>query len=194
MSHARIATLAAAALLAGAAPAEAHTFGAHGAGLADGIAHPFAGLDHLLAMVAVGLYAAQSGGRALWLLPLSFVAAMAAGAVLGAVAGSLPAVELGIVGSVLVLGALVAFGRRLAAPLGAAVVGLFASFHGFGHGAEMPAAASALAYGAGFVAATATLHAAGVAAGLVLTGGTGRLALRAGGGAIAAIGLALMAG
>jgi urease accessory protein len=141
----------------------AHTFGAHGAGFAQGLAHPFTGLDHLLAMTAVGAWAAQQGGRAIWAVPASFVIAMMAGA-LAAVAGvQLPHVEAMVAASVLVLGLLVTFQSRWPLAAGMGMVSLFAFFHGHAHGAEMPEAASPLLYGAGFVIATAILHIAGIA-------------------------------
>jgi urease accessory protein len=173
------------------APALAHTPGAAEAGLAAGFAHPLLGPDHLLAMIAVGLWASQLGGRALWLVPASFVTVMAAGAGLGMVT-ALPAVELGIIGSLVVLGALVAFAARLPAAVGAAIVGAFALFHGHAHGAEMPVGASAL-HALGFVAATALLHGIGVAAGLY-SRDTAAWLVRAGGAAVAATGLVLLIG
>lgn len=194
MRHVRPAILAAAALLASAAPAAAHSVGLHGAGLAEGAAHPFGGLDHLLAMVAVGLWAAQSGGRAVWLVPASFVTTMCLGALLGLGGVGLPLVETGIVLSLLLVGGMVAWGRAL--PLGGAMalVGIFALFHGHAHGAEMPEAGSALAYGLGFVAATAVLHGVGVAIGLGLRGTDGARLVRGGGAAVAAVGLAMLIG
>jgi len=139
--------------------------GAGGAeGLLRGIAHPLGGIDHLLAMVAVGLWAAQRGGRALWLIPAAFVLVMAAGGIAGTLGAPLPFVEQGILASLLVLGLLIAAAARLPLPLSTALVGLFALFHGHAHGAEMPAHAPGLVYGAGFVLATAFLHAAGIGA------------------------------
>jgi urease accessory protein len=177
------------------AVADAHTFGAHDAGFAHGFLHPVGGWDHLLAMVAVGLWAAQRGGAALWALPAAFVTAMIAGGLLGMAGIALPAVELGIAGSVIALGALVAAQSRLSLPLSMAVVALFALFHGHAHGAEMPEAAQPLLYGLGFALATALLHGAGVAAALSLRGfahGTGAaLALRGLGAAIGLAGVGL---
>lgn len=145
-------------------------------GLAYGFAHPVTGLDHVLAMVMVGVLAWQLGGRALWLLPATFVAAMALGGVLGVAGAAIPFVETGIALSVVVLGAVVALGMRakLAATIG--LVGLFAVFHGHAHGVEMPGDAGGLAYGLGFVLGTAFLHLAGIAAGFLI----GRLADRNG--------------
>jgi urease accessory protein len=187
----RIALAALALILGTIRAADAHTPGAAGAGLAEGFAHPLLGLDHLLAMVAVGLWAAQLGGRALWLVPLSFMTMMAVG---GAVAltSDLPAVELGILGSLVVIGALVAAAVRLPAALGATLVAFFAFFHGHAHGAEMPEAASAALYALGFVAATGLLHGIGVALGLYLQGSAVRWIVRGGGAVVAATGLVLL--
>jgi urease accessory protein len=173
--------------------AAAHTFGAQGAGFAQGLLHPFGGIDHLLAMVAVGLWAAQRGGRALWAVPASFVAMMALGGVAGASGVTLPLVELGIAASLIVLGAAVAFSIRPPVAAAAALVGLFALFHGHAHGTELPETASALEYGLGFVIATASLHGLGVAIGVLLKRDAGKLLVRIGGAGIAATGLLLAA-
>lgn len=179
------------------AVADAHTFGAHDAGFAHGFMHPIGGWDHLLAMVAVGLWAAQRGGAALWALPAAFVTAMIGGGLLGMTGIELPAVELGIAGSVIALGALIAAQSRLSLPVSLVVVSAFALFHGHAHGAEMPEAAQPLLYGLGFALATALLHGAGVGAALslrvVVRGGTGALALRGLGAAIGLSGVALVA-
>lgn len=169
----------------------AHTFGAHGAGFADGLAHPFLGLDHLLAMLAVGIWAAQLGGSALWRLPAVFLAAMAGGALLANPFVDAASLEMSIGASVLALGLLVALALRLPSGLALMVVALFASLHGFAHGLEMPQAAAPLAYGLGFLSATASLHLLGVLLGLSL--GRVRLAAQAGGVAIAAAGLLILA-
>jgi urease accessory protein len=174
------------------APAvSAHTFGAHGAGFANGLAHPYFGLDHLLAMVAVGLWAAQLGGSALWRVPLAFVTAMAIGAMLANPAMDVSWLESAIAASVLGLGLLLAFRLRLPSVLGLLAVSGFALSHGFAHGLEMPQTASPIGYGLGFVIATASLHVIGVLLGLSL--GRKRFMLQAGGVAIAAFGLLLMA-
>jgi urease accessory protein len=175
------------------AGAAAHTYGAHGAGFAQGFLHPFGGIDHLLAMVAVGLWAAQRGGRALWAVPGAFVAMMAVGGIAGAFGVTLPLVELGIALSLIVLGAAVALSIRLPVAAAAALVGLFALFHGHAHGSELPETESALAYGLGFVAATASLHGFGIAIGVLLRRDAGRLLVRLGGAGIAATGLVLAA-
>ena len=190
----RIATalaLSAVATAAAASPAEAHTFGSAGAGLAEGLAHPLLGLDHLLAMVGVGVWAAQLGGRSRWGVPAAFVAVMALGGLVGASGLEVPLVELGIAGSVLAVGCLIAFSARLGTASALAVVAGFALFHGHAHGAEMPAAANATLYGLGFVVATALLHAAGFGAAELAKR---PLLLRLGGGAIAATGVLLLVG
>jgi urease accessory protein len=180
--------------LLAASAAQAHTGVGPTAGFGAGIAHPVMGADHLLAMVAVGLWAALMGGRAMWLVPAAFVAVMAAGGLLAAAAVGLPAVELTIVASVIALGALVAFRVRVPVAAGMAVAGAFALFHGWAHGAEMPIGAGGLLYFAGFAAATAALHGVGLALGVA--GGRLRdgLAVRAAGGAIALAGIVLTAG
>lgn len=184
----------AAALLAvlAASPAFAHTGSALGAGLASGFAHPFSGLDHLLAMIAVGLWAAQCGGRAVWLLPIAFPVAMALGAVVGASGIELPAVEIGIAFSVAALGALIAYAVRLPALVGAALVAVFAVLHGHAHGAEVPAAADPIAYGAAFILATVLLHLVGIGLGLMLKSPLAARVARAGGAAIAVAGVVLI--
>ena len=142
--------------------AEAHTFGSQGAGLMAGLTHPLVGLDHLLAMIAVGIWAGQLGGRAVWLIPLTFVSVMAAAATLASFGLLLPLMEPAIACSVLVLGLLIAGSVRLPTSLGALLVGLFAVCHGYAHGLELSQAASPILYGAGFVLATALLHGLGI--------------------------------
>ncbi|UTW53537.1 HupE/UreJ family protein [bacterium SCSIO 12827] len=177
-----------------AAPALAHTGVAAGSGFAAGFAHPVLGLDHVLAMVAVGILAAQMGGRSLWLVPAAFVAMMAVGGLMGVAALALPFVEIGIVGSVVVLGAVIAAGRQLPAALAMVLVGALALFHGHAHGMEMPVTASGLEYGIGFMAATAALHMAGIGSVTTLriaAAHAAPVALRAGGASIALAGMAL---
>lgn len=180
-----------------ATPALAHTGQGEASGLVHGFLHPIGGLDHVLAMVAVGLIAAQLGGRALVLVPASFLAMMALGGSLGAAGIALPFVELGIALSVVVLGALVTLNLPLPTAAAMILVGAFATFHGYAHGAEMPAAASGLAYGFGFVAATALLHAAGIGIGR-LAGrpgdALGRPALQVAGAGLTAAGAVLLVG
>lgn len=183
-----IGTIAAAAVIALAAPAHAHTFGAAGAGLADGLAHPLTGLDHLLAMLAVGLWAGQSGGRARWALPAVFVAAMVAAGGLAMAGLALPMVEPMIAASVLVLGLLVLAAWRLPLAAGIGLVAAFAAFHGHAHGAELPEAAMPGLYALGFAAATVALHGVGLGLSLGLRNAVLTRALGAG---IAAAGLGL---
>lgn len=176
-----------ASLALAAGTASAHT-GEHAvAGFASGLAHPFLGLDHLLAMIAVGLWAAQQGGRALWAVPTAFLGAMVAGGWFAWAGGALQQVETGIGLSVLVLGLLIATRRRWATPVGMAVAAAFALFHGYAHGLEMPQAASPVLYALGFVLATVALHGTGIAGNYV-----GRHAVRWAGAAIAATGLVLV--
>jgi urease accessory protein len=163
--------------------------------LANGFLHPLGGIDHVLAMVAVGLFAAQLGGRALWLVPASFVAMMTA-AGLAAMSGvGLPLTEVGIAASIIVLGGAIAL--RLSMPITAAMalVGFFAMFHGYAHGLETPETASGLLYGLGFIAATAMLHGLGIGIGLAvgrLDTGHGRQLVRIAGSAAAVIGVVLL--
>lgn len=137
----------------------------HGGGLMAGVAHPLFGLDHLLAMVAVGVWAYQLGGRATWLVPASFMGLMVVAGGAGMVNIGLPMVEIGIAMSVLVLGFLIAFSVRVTPAIGAAIVALFALFHGYAHGAEMPLMGSAWQYGIGFIVSTAALHGVGLVLG-----------------------------
>lgn len=152
-----------------------------------GLAHPFAGLDHLLAMVAVGVWACQQEGRAKWLVPTSFLGIMAIAAMLGMGGMALPMVESGIATSLLLLGLLISFSIRMSAVAGAAIVALFAVFHGYAHGIEMPAVAKPELYAAGFVAATAVLHGLGLLLGRTLD--ARKLWLRATGASVTAAGL-----
>jgi urease accessory protein len=180
------------ALLGMGSVAHAHTNGLPHMDLVAGLSHPFSGLDHILAMVAVGLWATQLGGRALWLVPLTFVLTMAAGGTLGFMGMPLPHVELGIAGSVLVLGGLVAFSSRLPLAVSMGLVGVFAIFHGYAHGAEIAAEASAVWYSLGFMLATATLHGIGIGAGLAAGRGIPARLVRFSGAAIAASGLVML--
>jgi urease accessory protein len=131
-------------------------------GFGHGISHPFLGLDHVCAMVAVGLWAAQMGGRSMWAVPLTFVSVMVMGGALGMLGIGLPFVEHGIILSVLMLGVLVAAAIRLPLWLSSCMVGIFALFHGYAHGAEMPESATAMTYAFGFMLSTATLHVIGI--------------------------------
>ena len=147
----------------------AHTGLDHGAGLFHGLAHPIGGLDHILAMVAVGVFAFVLGGRALVLVPLAFVGMMLVGFALGLGQVDLPFVELGIALSSVVIGAAAAWGKPMPVAAAMSLVGLFATFHGHAHGAEMPADSSGLSYALGFAASTALLHLAGIAAAFGIT-------------------------
>ncbi|MFC0407049.1 HupE/UreJ family protein [Roseomonas elaeocarpi] len=172
-------------------PALAHTGVTEVSGFTAGFWHPLSGADHLMAMVAIGLLAGLLGGRAVWALPAAFLGGMAAGGALGMAGVALPMVEVGIAASVIVLGAAVALALRLplAAVAGAAV--LFGLFHGHAHGAEMIEGAGAVTYAAGFLLATAALHALGVAVGR-LQSGPARFLARGAGAAMAVAMLALL--
>lgn len=176
-----------------AAPAAAHTgIGGHSYGLAAGFLHPLMGLDHLLAMIGIGLWATQLGRRAIWLVPTAFVTVMLAGAALALAGAALPLVEFGIAGSVLAIGALIVAGARM--PVGSAMglAGIFALFHGYAHGTELPGFAQPVAYGLGFAAATALLHGAGIAIGYAVRSAGAKPPLRIAGAAIAAAGGGLL--
>ncbi len=148
--------------------ASAHTGIGDTNGFWHGLGHPIGGLDHILAMVAVGLWAAQLGGRAFWLVPSAFVLAMAGSSVLGHFAVPLPGVEQGILASDFILGLLLLFAPRLPLAFSTSIVALLAIFHGYAHGAEMPATVSGLTYGGGFILSTAGLHLLGISIGLGL--------------------------
>lgn len=180
-------------LLAMAQPALAHP-GHAGHEFVDGWWHPLLGADHLLAMVAVGLLAVRLGGPGLWLMPASFLASMLAGGLLASVGVPLPGIEWGIMASVLVLGLLVAATRAVPLWIGALLVGLFAAFHGYAHAAEMVAGGSLGSYAAGFLLATATLHASGIAVGMLMARQINISAVRWSGAAIAAASLLILFG
>jgi urease accessory protein len=148
--------------------AHAHVGVSETSGFLHGMGHPLSGLDHICAMVAVGLWAAQMGGRSIWAVTLTFITVMALGGVLGMIGINIPFVEAGIVVSVLTLGVLIAASARLPLAASTIIVGLFAIFHGHAHGAEMPGTASGIAYGAGFLIATAFLHACGIGLGIAI--------------------------
>lgn len=166
-------------------------------GFSGGFAHPLGGLDHVLAMTLVGVLAAQLGGRALWLVPASFVGVMALGGWTGFAGAGLPFVELGTAASIVVLGAIVAFGLSVPVAAVMGLVGFFAIFHGYAHGAEMPESAGGLTYAAGFMAATALLHTLGLVGGLLLDRATkmrGTSIVRCLGGVGALAGVAILSG
>jgi urease accessory protein len=152
--------------------------------IAAGFRHPLGGWDHLVAMVAVGVWAAQIGGLATWLLPLAFVSAMMFGGVLAGAGVPLPIAEQGVLSSVFVLGLLVVMAVRLSVRFAISLVALFAVCHGHAHVAEMPAGGSIAAYAAGFVTATTLLHLAGIGLGMLLASGRRPVIARASGGAL----------
>jgi urease accessory protein len=161
-------------------------------GFVSGFLHPLSGIDHILAMVAVGIWGAQLGAPAIWALPVAFPLVMSVGGALGVRGVLLPGVEIGIAASALLLGFLIF--RETRPPLYAAalVVGFFAIFHGYAHGTELPHAANPLAYGLGFVIATGLLHVSGVALGLIHRWPRGARILRIAGAGISLAGLFLL--
>lgn len=193
----RILALAAFALALVPGAALAHTGVGIEHDLAHGFLHPIGGIDHILAMVAVGVFAFVLGGRALYLVPLAFVGMMVVGFLLGLAQVDLPFVELGIALSSVVIGGVAALGRPMPVIAASALVGLFAVFHGVAHGAEMPADAAGWQYALGFVVATAMLHLVGIAAALGVSRLAGRFGkpLAQGAGALFAVaGLGVLAG
>ena len=169
----------------------AHTGAEHAFSFASGFKHPFTGLDHMLAMVAVGLWAGLNGGRALWVWPVAFVGVMVLGGLLGISGVPVPMVEAGILASVVVLGLLVLAAAQLPVAVGAVLVAAFALLHGHAHGAELPGEAAAASYAAGFAIATAILHAIGIGVSRLASNANGRLAVRGAGALVAAAGVAL---
>lgn len=154
-----------------------------------GLTHPVLGVDHFLAMVSVGMLSAQIGGRAIWTVPATFVAVMAVGGGLGLLDAGLSAIEIGISFSVLVLGVAIAADRRLPLALAMAAVAVFAIFHGYAHGAEMPTVAEPVRYAGGFLTGTALLHLLGVLIGDISQHySRGKTMLRVAGAAIASMG------
>lgn len=191
----RFATAVAVAYVASTIPSYAH-FLPDAGGVGAGLSHPLSGLDHILAMAGVGIWAGQNADNEpvfRW-LPLGFVIGMIAGAVLGMSGVALPYVELGIAGSVALLGTIVALGSRVAFGTAFAMTVAFGGLHGFAHGQELPIASNAFLYGLGFVASTVVLHAIGFAVATVVARLSWRTALKIGGGGIAATGVALAAG
>ena len=189
-----LASLALLAAFALAAPlAQAHEGAGLAGGFMSGFAHPLLGWDHVIAMLAVGLWGAFLGAPALWLLPVVFPLVMAAGGALGVLGVPLPAVEVGIAVSAIALGGVVAGALRPPLWVAALLVALFAVFHGHAHGTELPQAASPLAYSLGFVVATGALHLAGIALGLLTRWPAGRIAVRGMGAGIALLGVLFLA-
>ena len=181
----RGAALALAALAAWPQAAFAHAQTGASSGFFTGFLHPISGPDHVLAMIAVGIWGAQLGSPAIWVLPVAFPMVMSVGGMLALLGVPLPGVEYGIAASALLLGVAVTFETSLPLGIAAALVGFFAIFHGHAHGSELPAGQSALFYSAGFGVATGVLHAAGIAIGTVHRWRWGRAALRAAGAGIA---------
>jgi urease accessory protein len=171
-----------------ASPASAHEQAGVGGGLVSGLLHPLTGLDHLIAMVAVGLWGAQLGAPAIWVLPITFPIVMALGGVLGVLRIPLPMPEVAIALSALVLGIVIAMRLRLPFVVAAAIVGVFAVFHGHAHGLELPGSASPLAYGIGFVTSTGLLHLSGITIGTLTRWSTGELFVQSLGAGIALLG------
>jgi urease accessory protein len=170
----------------------AHSRGGEAMGLKSGLLHPISGLDHVLAMVAVGLWGAQLGTPGVWLLPMTFPLVMAFGGMLGLLGVRLPGVELGIAVSAIALGFVVMKEARPSLWVAAGVVGFFAIFHGHAHGTELPPGASGVLYSIGFVVATGALHAVGITLGLLHRWPAGRIAVRVAGAAVAVAGLAFL--
>ena len=181
-------------LLVFSAVAGAHEGGGIAGGFYSGFVHPILGWDHVAAMVAVGLWGAFLGNPAIWVLPIVFPMVMAVGGALGVAGVPLPAVETGIATSAVILGLMVALAARPPLWVAALIVAVFAIFHGYAHGAELPEAANPLAYSLGFVIATGLLHLSGIAFGLLARWPAGRLAVRTGGGLIALAGVGFLTG
>ena len=183
-------------ILALAAPCLAHAHSESGSigGFISGFVHPLSGLDHIAAMVAVGIWGAFLGSPAMWLLPVIFPLVMAFGGALGVLGVPMPGVEIGIALSGVVLGGMVLAAAKPPLWVASLLVAVFAVFHGYAHGAELPHAANAVTYAVGFVIATGLLHLAGIAVGLLIRWRWGRIAVRATGGAIAATGFAFLFG
>lgn len=170
-------------------PAWAHTEAGVPGGLLSGFLHPLSGVDHMVAMVSVGLWGAMLGAPAIWVLPIAFPLVMAFGGVLGVLNVPVPQPELMIALSAVVLGLAVAFAARAPLWIAGIIVASFAIFHGYAHGQELPESSNALAYGVGFVVATGLLHAVGISAGLLTRYRSGGYAVRAMGAGIAVLGL-----
>jgi len=166
--------------------------GGQAAGLITGLQHPWSGLDHILAMIAVGLWGAQLGKPSIWVLPIAFPMMMAAGAMMGLLGIPVPGVEIGIAFSAILLGLMVLAEVRPKLAVSIAMVGFFAIFHGHAHGTELPPGQSGLLYSMGFVIATGCLHGLGIVIGLVKELPLGRQALRGAGSFIAVMGVVFL--
>ena len=171
--------------LCSASSAHAHVQQGQAVGFLTGFRHPISGGDHVLAMVAVGLWGAQLGAPAIWVLPVAFPMVMAVGGMLGLLGVPLPGIEYGIAGSAILLGLAVMCEARPPLAVAAALVGVFAIFHGHAHGTELPPGESALLYSMGFVMATGCLHAVGIGIGTVHQWAWGRMLVRVAGALVA---------
>jgi urease accessory protein len=172
--------------------AHAHVQQGQAAGFLTGLGHPVSGLDHVLAMIAVGLWGAQLGPPALWLLPVTFPMVMALGGMIGLLGMPLPGVEVGIAASAILLGSAVMSRLRLPMVAALVLVGIFGVFHGHAHGTELPAGENALLYSIGFVVATGCLHGVGIAVGVIHRWPWGQRLLRAAGAGVAVAGVAFL--
>ena len=170
----------------------AHVEPGQATGFITGLQHPWSGLDHVLAMIAVGIWGAQLGNPAMWLLPVTFPMVMSMGAMMGLLGIPLPGIEIGIALSAILLGAMVVGEVRPKTIIAALLVGFFAIFHGHAHGTELPAGQSGLLYSMGFVIATGCLHGIGIALGLAHRWPLGKLALRGAGALIAIMGVTFL--
>lgn len=175
------------------AQVQAHSEEGVAGGFKSGLLHPVLGTDHLVAMVAVGLWGAQLGNPAIWILPVTFPIVMAVGALLGLAGMPLPMAEVGVAGSALALGVLVAFSARPPLWVAALLIAAFGIFHGHAHGTEVPDAVNPLAYGVGFVIATGLLHLAGILLGTLVRFPQGQALVRLCGAAVAGVGLFFLA-
>lgn len=172
----------------------AHTAGGTIGGFSSGFMHPLGGLDHVAAMVAVGIIGAFMGRPAIWVLPVVFPLVMAFGGMLGILGVPVPAIEPGIALSSIVLGAMIIFAVKPPLPIAALIVAAFAIFHGYAHGTELPGAANPLAFSVGFVVSTGLLHLSGIAIGELIRWPVGKVVARAAGGVIALIGVGFLTG
>jgi urease accessory protein len=170
----------------------AHVEQGQAVGFITGLEHPWSGLDHVLAMIAVGIWGAQLGNPALWILPVTFPMVMSLGAMMGLLGIPLPGIEIGIAVSAILLGTMVLGEVKPKLYIAAVMVGFFAIFHGHAHGTELPAGQSGLLYSMGFVIATGVLHSIGITIGLIHRWPAGKLALRGAGAFIAAMGFVFL--
>ncbi|HVY05344.1 MAG TPA: HupE/UreJ family protein [Burkholderiales bacterium] len=158
-------------------------------GFLAGLEHPVLGLDHVVAMVSVGIWGAQLRQPAIWVLPVTFPIVMSFGGILGGLGVPIPGIEIGIALSAIVLGSMIALEARPPLWVAGVIVGIFAIFHGYAHGAELPESANAISYAMGFVIATGSLHALGILVGVINKWPAGAKVLRVGGVAVALCGV-----